>query len=352
MKSQLLLLKTELKEKQHRVNDFISFILSNCFGGCFFLCGALSTYLSLITLYNNTGDEMKQTIYVDVLVIINVYVNYGLLLLTALAVRINGERMRILLASLFGGVYSLIILIPGMNETVISLSRIPAVFLMVWLAFGYDGIKNFVRCASVFIGISMLLAGAMFALWVYICPDNMYFNSGIVYFDINALTLILLTVGVYAFIRIISIFFKSKVPHNFTYFMKLYIDGEEISCRAFHDTGNCLKDPFSGEGVIIVDFDVVKKVISEKVFDSFENINDTSRIRFIPVRSVSGNGLMPSFRAEKIILKGAEEAFSFDKPIIALCREKIFGGEYGALLYSDIFEKKINSEGESYALHN
>ncbi len=295
---------------------------------------------------------MKQTIYVDVLVIINVYINYGLLLLTALAVRFEAERLRILLASLLGGIYSLIILIPDVSDNVISLSRIPATAVMVLLVFGYGGIKSFLRNCFSFLGINIVFAGVMFAVWLWFCPENMYYNSGVVYFGIDAFTLVALTAGVYAVLRLLSRLNKSRLPGNFTYSMRIFISGKEFLCRAFYDTGNCLRDPFSGEGVIIVGVDILKDVTDINEFDNFENRQVETGIRLIPVKSVSGTKLLPSLRAEKILINGAETEIIIEKPVIAVCKEKILGGEYGALLYSGIFENISKVKGETYVLHN
>ncbi len=295
---------------------------------------------------------MYQTIYVDVLVIINIYINYGMLLLTAFSRRMTPERLKILLASLFGGIYSLIIICPGISDATISLSRIPALFLMVFLAFGFGNIKEYGKSVLIFLGINLIFAGAMLLLWFFVCPQNMYFNGGVVYFNIDALTLVLLTVGAYMLIRFISMFTESKVPDSLVYNMELCFSGESFFCRGFYDSGNCLRDPFSGEGVIVVCIDVVKDTVSEKIFDNLELWKGEINFKLIPVKSLSGTGLLPSFRADRVKIKGIETELTLEGPVIALCREKICGGEYGALLYSAVFDNISERKGEVYVLHN
>ncbi len=294
---------------------------------------------------------MKQTIYVDVLIIINIYINYGLLLLTCYAVRRSAERLKILLAALFGGIYSLIILIPGISDTAVSVSRVPALAVMVLLSFGFVGAREYLKAAFAFLGVNLIFAGAMFLLWFFLCPQNMYFNGGIVYFGIDALTLVLLTVGAYLIIRLVSVFTRSRVPHNLIYAAEFYLSGRAFRCRALYDSGNSLCDPFSGEGVIIVHIDVFKDIVKENIFDDLGSGGDIS-FKLIPVKSVSGARLLPSFRLDRAVLRSAEKAFSLEKPVVALCREKIHGGEYGALLYSAVFDNTYEGKGEINVLHN
>ncbi len=293
---------------------------------------------------------MKQTVYVDVLVIINVYINYGLLLLTCFFRKVPPERLKILFASLLGGVYSLIIL-TDISDLLISLSRIPALLVMTSVAFGYKSRKEYMKSAFSFFGVNLIFAGTMFMLWFLLCPDYMYYNSGIVYFGIDAFTLVILTVSAYFLIRLISVLTKSKIPRSFSYTLKIYAFDKEFSCRGFYDSGNSLCDPFTGEGVTVVHIDVLKGAVSKDVFTDFENTDIDVGIKLLPVKTLSGTKLLPSFRADRMQIKGLEKNLILERPVIALSDEKIHGGEYGALLYSTVFDNAITGKGEDYVLY-
>lgn len=290
---------------------------------------------------------MKQTVYVDVLVIINVYINYGLLLMSAFFRRLPPERLKMLLASLFGGIYSLIIL-TDISDLMISLSRIPALLIMTYITFGYKSKKDYIKAVLTFFGVNMIFAGTMFMLWFLLCPENMYYNSGIVYFDIEAFTLVMLTVAAYFVIRLVAVINKSKVPRCFSYTLKISAFESEFCCKALYDSGNSLCDPFSGEGVTVVNREVFKSSVSEDLFSDFENNDSIRGMKLIPVKTLSGTRLIPSFRADRIQIKDLEKNLIIEKPIIAVTDEKIHGGEYGALLHSTVFD---DTKGEIYVLH-
>ncbi len=294
---------------------------------------------------------MGQIIYVDVLIIINIYINYGLLLLTCLWRKHTANRLRLLLSALFGGVYSLIIVIPHISDTVIAVSRIFALGIMVYLAFGFGDRKMFMKFSLSFLGINFVFAGVMFMLWYLAAPDNMYFNSGVVYFNIDTLTLVLLTVAAYGVLKVIGIFTKNRVPDNSVYAIEINIGEKIYSCRALYDTGNSLTDPFSGEGVIIVSFDILKDLLSESIFTDLESAPSELKMKLIPVKSVGAARLLPSFRADSVKIKDYKKNITVPKAPLAVCKEKIHGGEFGALLYSSVFENNTYEKGEDYVLH-
>lgn len=295
---------------------------------------------------------MGQIIYVDVLVIINIYINYGLLLLACMWRKYSASRMRLLLSALFGGVYSLVIVIPNVSDIFIAVSRIFALAVMVYLATGFKNKREILKFSFAFLGVNFLFAGVMFMLWYLFAPDCMYFNSGVLYFNIDTLTLVLLTVVAYCILKVIGFFTKSKAPENAVYTIEILIGEKTYSCRALYDTGNSLSDPFSGDGVIILSYETVKDIIPESIFDDFETAPAELKMKLIPVKSMGGTRLLPSFRADRINIKDYRNSITIDKAPLALSKERIYGGEFGALLYSSIFENNTNGKGKDYALQS
>lgn len=293
---------------------------------------------------------MGQIIYVDVLVIINIYINYGLLLLTCFFSKYRANRLRLLLSALFGGIYSLIIAIPQISDFIIGLSRIPALVIMVLLAFGFSGKLQFLKMIFSFLGVNFIFIGVMFLLWFFIAPDNMYFNSGIVYFNIDTLTLLILSVVSYILIKFIGYITKNKVPDKTVFDLEIAIDENIFRCRAFYDTGNNLTDPFSSEGVIIVSYDILKSILTEEIFDDISKCK--YKLNLIPVKSVGGTRLLPLLRTDSVTVSDYKNKIKLPRALIAVCKEKIHSGEFGALLYNGIFENNNYEKGEENVQFN
>ena len=135
--------------------------------------------------------KMTGVIYADVLFVLNVYITYALLMLTALFLGIAPERMRLFLASTIGGASSLFILIPEISTAFLSVLRVVLCLVFSVVAFGYNGVRQLIRQSAVFLAVNFLFAGLMFAVWYFVTPSAVYYNTGIVYFDIDTLSLVL-----------------------------------------------------------------------------------------------------------------------------------------------------------------
>ena len=124
---------------------------------------------------------MQQVIYADVLVIINIFVTYGILRLVGIVCHSEKKQLMLPVASFLSGIYSLIIL-PDIPDYLIILSRFPMGAVLVIMSFRIYNPRHFVRLYSCFFVVNFLFAGLMFALWYLFAPKGMYFNNGIVYF--------------------------------------------------------------------------------------------------------------------------------------------------------------------------
>lgn len=272
--------------------------------------------------------KMSGVIYADVLIVINLYVTYFLLLSVSLLCRESAERMRLLLSSLFGAFYSLTVLLPEKFYYVTVFLRVVAFCFPVFIAFGFRNLKRFLRLNVCYLLCNFFFAGLMFALWYFVCPAGMYYNGSVVYFDIDILTLVIFTVVCYGFVKLFDLLFKTRAPINTVFYCKVRINGEDICLKAFLDTGNNLSDPFSGKPVII----------SHK--EKFNGKDPPSeKQRFVLCSTVSGKSLLPAFSPDEIFIKGAEVEFITDRAMIALTEEKLMGGEYDAILPMGLFDK-------------
>ena len=188
----------------------------------------------------------------------------------------------------------------------------------------------------------------MLAIWYFISPTAVYYNTGIIYFDINAMTLALLTAVCYFAVRLFRSIIELKAPKNTLYDVYLWIDGEKIYLRGFLDTGNNLKDPFSGNDVIIVSRSALKKYfpIGEDIGKIIET--STLKIRYLPCKTVSGSKLLPIFKCDKVRIKGVTSDFICKQAVIGVTDENIKNGDFQALLPAGIFQNNFSDKGEDY----
>lgn len=291
---------------------------------------------------------MTGVIYADVLFVINVYITYALLMLTALFLGIAPSRLRILLSAVVGGLSSFIIFLPDIDNAASIVIRFVLCQCFCIVAFSFSGIRQLVRQCAVFFGVNFLFAGLMFAIWYFLSPTAVYYNTGVVYFDIDTLSLVIITALCYLLIKIFGILTRMRTPENRLYSVTLYVSDDTFRLRGFLDTGNKLKDPFTSSDVIVVSRDAV-----EKYFPYNKSLSDIIgesplKIRYLPCNTVSGSRLLPVFKASKVRIKGISADFTVRGVMIAVSDEKIKNGEFQALLPESIFQNNYSDKGEDY----
>ncbi len=283
-------------------------------------------------------------IYADVLFILNAYITYALLLLTALISGVKAKRVRLTLSALLGGVYSLIILIPNISDSLITLSRLPAALIFIFVAFYVADKKVFIRLFCSFFLVNFIFAGLMLALWYFICPQNMYLGGFVVYLDIEPVTIVALTALCYFLIKGINAAVKIKQPKGTIFDITMHINNITVKTCAFYDTGNSLCDPFTGKQVIIVSRSALTELfpVGTTVYDKAVSLG--MNVRFLPCSGIGGSALLPCIKAQRVHIKSLSVSVYLEEALIAVTEEKIKGGAFGALLNKDIFSEK----GEDY----
>lgn len=285
---------------------------------------------------------MTEVIYADVLVVLNLYVTYALLSLTGIICRKKRNTLRIFLSSCVAGIYSLSILLPDIAEKVTAVTGIPFGILLCFIAYGFINKKTFLRLCLSFFALSFVFAGIMLFLWLFFAPKGMYFSNGIVYFDISTSKLVILTIICYAFISLCSRYLRSRTPSDTVYDCEIISRGKSYNCHCFLDTGNSLRDPFTGKPVVIVNAEKFEDTVP--LFPSDLARSEDTSFRLIPCCSVAGKKLLVSFTADLIHIKGINKDFSYSDVTVAITNEKIFGGRYDGVLPGELFFEK----GEDY----
>lgn len=282
---------------------------------------------SKIAIRVSGGRQVE--VYADVLVIINYTVN---LLCLLAAGRILGRvipRWRLCAAALLGGLGSLIIFFP-LPRWGWSVFQVFLTVLMTICAFGFGHGRRFLHAISAVLIASFLFAGLLFALYLFVAPAGMLFYQGVVYFDLSAFSL-LLGIGVaYLVIQTVDRFLLGKREKQLTYRLTLWKEGRTLDLKAFADTGNRLKEPFSGAPVIVCDREVVERLWPPKEQQPF---------RIIPFDTVAGEGALKGYRPDKALLQGPEIYLETRDVYIAASPQPL-SGEFQAIINPQLVERQ------------
>ena len=248
-------------------------------------------------------------IYADVLVALNLYINYFLLYGTALILKRGISRKKCVIAALIGAFGALIIFVPTLNFLLSAAYKIALGALMTFVAFGKQKPADFAVCALVFLVVNFIFAGIMNALWVFFSPIGMIYENGICYFNIPITAIIAFTAAGFFLIKLMKMILgKFSRKDNFCE-VKISANNAEITLKGLCDTGCEVVDLFTKIPVIICDYAKISRIIPQEIEDYFAGILG-DKIRLIPCSTVAKETLIPIFKADKIMINGkSAEAF-------------------------------------------
>jgi len=280
------------------------------------------------------------TIYIDILLCVNLVVNYLLLSAAVFYTHLDISTKRLIFGSAVGSLCSLTILIPSMPSAVNLLIKIAAGGLTVLAAFGKRNAAEFIRLYFVFLTATFFFGGIVIALWFLFTPKNLLIKNSVVYLNISPVKLIIYSVICYAAFR----FFHTLTGRHQTRdsFCDLTIRNQFGFVRvvAKIDTGNSLKEPFSQCPVIVIGRKTAEAITPKEIFE-YETVTTlkyrttVSNIRFVPFTSVNGGGIMPCFKAEEVYLNDIK---CRKNVYIALCNDNNIQGDFQAILPYEIIE--------------
>lgn len=294
---------------------------------------------------------MKQVIYVDVLVAVNLFVNYFLLLGTAKLFSLSVKRYRLLLAAALGAVYSLYILLPALHILFNGIVKLAMSVTIVLVAFGFRSRKVFLKTTVCFYAINFAFAGIMAALWYLCAPTGLVLNNGVVYFNISPILLVGATLICYLAVRMIQRFTGQQIPKELFCEVVISSGNTAVYLRAKVDTENSLIEPFSHLPSIVAEYQTVASLIPEEARSLFQpqmvmagvnnenkkNLAWFARCRMVPFQAVSGKGVLPAFRPDWVEIRVSGQA-SRKQAYIAVCEKGMFQGEYSALMNPQLLD--------------
>lgn len=250
------------------------------------------------------------TIYLDILLILNIYVNFFLLSATAKFTHTRLPLGRCVLSASLGSLFALIIFLPTMNAFLPLVIKLFAAVVVVWLAFGFKSKKQFLRLVGFFYAINFLFAGVMMALSLLASPNFMMAHNSYFYIDFSLITLVVSTIVAYFSISLLRFFLDRKACAEEKYTVIITNIGKTVTLSALSDTGNTLVDVFTGQCVIICSGGKLP-LPAEYVELAIDDPEELSRfvlshkgMRLLPFSTISGSGLLPVFAPEKVCIKG------------------------------------------------
>lgn len=224
-------------------------------------------------------------VYLDVIMLLNFLVDFLLLLGTNQLSGFPPGLGRCVLAALLGAVYSGVCLLPGFAFLGNAFWRLVSFALLGITAFGLN--RSALRRTAVFGMLSMALGGIA-----------LQFARGQVF------PLLLCGVSLWGLCRLgfgEGIGEKEYVPVTLSY------HGKQIQVIALRDTGNQLRDPVTGEQVLVLSADAAEKLTgltSRELGSPLETLakHPIPGLRLVPYRAVGSGGMLLALRLSEVLI--------------------------------------------------
>lgn len=256
--------------------------------------------------------DMGQTVYGDLLFLINFSMDYLCFYITAKLLHRNFPRLRALLASVGGGIYAVVILFSGFVPPLELVCDIGAGILMCVAVFTgkKTGFWKFMLCSLTYIGVSAALAGLMTAMFNLLnslgLPLGSLEQSG----DGMPVWLFALLAAISGAATLAGGRFFRKKQSERTADIEISIGGKTIRLSAIFDSGNLVRDPMSGKPVVVADIDSISEALPDALIRAVRK-NDASylaslppdsarRLRLVPSKTATGNGMLYAMTPDRL----------------------------------------------------
>ena len=248
-------------------------------------------------------------VYLDLVMLMNFMVD--LLLLWA-ANRLSGRPpggKRTVLAAVLGGVYAGCCLLPGLSFLAEAPWRILSLGIMALLAFGWNA--SALQRGALFLFLSMALGGLVYMLG----------RGGAVS--------VLMSAGILCGLCLAG--FRGRGGKREYVSVEITHRGKNVLLTALLDTGNTLRDPVTGCGVLVADADTARQLLGldeASLRDPVKAISQYPGLRLIPYCAVGQPaGLLLGLKADTLRING-----KLSEQIVAFAPQRIGrGAGYEAL---------------------
>lgn len=229
-------------------------------------------------------------LYVDILFTVNWVIDFLLLHATARLLRLPHRRRRTVIGAAVGALTCLVVMLPPLSAWLAVAYKAATTLLVVWVAFGRQSLWK--RCGVMFL-LSDATAGAAVAVWWLFAPAGLAVVNGVVYMDVSPLLLIGCTATAYLLLCVYDRVVSRRDANGHTYQLRIAHADKAITLSAMYDSGNALREPFSGAAVAVVPYRALCEMLPPDWNPAFAAPPRGARL--IPYTAVSGRGVLPAF---------------------------------------------------------
>lgn len=273
-------------------------------------------------------------VYADVLIVLNLIVDYFLLRASAKISGVTPGVWRMLGGAAVGAISSLYIFLPQSGIMLELLFRIAVCLVMTACTFGFRTLKSYFKNAFILFAVTCAYAGMMIALWYVFKPNGMIINNSVVYFDISPVVLVISAVIGYILFSVFSMIFSRNSKCAERCNITVFADGKSTDMSAIVDTGNSVEDVFGSSEVIVADKSNIERLFGDVSDREKESLK--KRYRVLPCGTVTGGGMLEGYRCDSAVITEGKKSVTLKNPILAVSKVRL-DDDYSAIVNPRIF---------------
>ena len=276
-------------------------------------------------------------IYIDVLLALNWWIDYLLLLAVRRSTGGAGRPWRLAVGALVGALSCLVLFLPPLAVWISLMVRLLAAAGMVTIAFCPCSSRSWCHRVVLLFALSAGLAGLCGGLYFFLAPQGFYVFNGVVYYSVPPLVLVALTVVCYGALWLAEQLLRRRAPKGHLFRVRVTHGDRHVEFDCLYDSGNHLVEPFSGRPVLVME----RRIAAELVcVPTVEDMPAEKGWRLVPYDTIGGSGLLPAFSPVSVVAVIRGETRPLPECYVAVC-ERLSRGEYSGLIGSSMGEEWI-----------
>lgn len=255
-------------------------------------------------------------VYLDLVFLLNFFIDFFLLLTVNLILKRNIKRKRIVLGGLIGSFSTFFLFFP-LNSFELFLLKFIISILMILVTFRYHNLKEFLINLLYLYFTSILLGGFLYYLNLELSYEvirNVFFSNQ---FHLNPILIFL--IGPFILLIYIKQNNYQKKRNNTIYLIQLVKGKKKYQYTGYLDTGNKLYDPYSNRPVHLL-------------YDPTFKITKKDKMIYVPYHGLQSTGIIPCLFFDKMIIDNKKE---ISKVLIGISREPFHIDGVSMILHED-----------------
>ena len=281
--------------------------------------------------------------------------DFLLLQIVRLVTKWKSKLLKIIFASVIGAACTCIFaVVPGLYGIIKFITMYLFICgIMIRVAFQTRNVKALMKGMLLLYSITFFLGGVIQSfsyqtkLITYlkkVVNKNLF--QKVTLFHVMSMTFIAVLLFLIFYVILNHIRESSKTIYE----VKVQYDKKEIHTYGLYDTGNLLIDPMTGKPVIVIEYEIIKNILSEDIVHCIENSHiynydfqllkseNYTKFKLIPYQSIGNQkGLMPAIVLDQIEIAKVTEVIMHKKVVAAVSKEDLSTrNDYHIILHKNI----------------